>query len=159
MTPVDSYRQASRSLKYSLLFLALTFGAAWLFEVLGNVRLHMLHYALIGSAICLFYLLELALSEHLGFPAAYGIAACAVVVTNGAYAASLLSARHAALLAGVIAALYGFMYVLLQLKEHALLVGSITLFLILAAIMYATRKMDWHAGGIMPSDKSRGETK
>lgn len=122
-----------------------------MFEVFTNVRLHILHYTLIVSLICLFYLLELALSEHLSFPATYGIAACIVIATNGAYAAALLSSRHAALLACVIAALYGLMFVLLQLKEHALLVESIALFLILAMIMYATRKVDWHAFGAMPT--------
>ena len=156
LTPVDPYRQAVRSLKYSLLFLALTFGTAWLFEVLGGARLHLIHFALIGAAMCLFYLLELALSEHLGFPAAYAIAACAVVLTNGAYATSLLSARRALLLAGVLAALYAGMYVLLQLADYALLAGSIALFLILAGIMYATRTVDWHAAGSTPAKAGGG---
>ena len=147
LTPVDPYRQAVRSLKYSLLFLALTFGTAWLFEVLGGARLHLIHYALIGAAMCLFYLLELALSEHLGFPAAYAIAAALVVVTNGAYARSLLSTGRAALLAGVLGVLYAGMYALLQLDDYALLAGAGALFLILAAVMYATRRVDWHAAG------------
>ena len=147
LTPVDPYRQAVRSLKYSLLFLALTFGTAWLFEVLGGARLHLIHYALIGAAMCLFYLLELALSEHLGFPAAYAIAAALVVVTNGAYARSLLSTGRAALLAGVLGVLYAAMYALLQLDDYALLAGAGALFLILAAVMYATRRVDWHAAG------------
>ena len=156
LTPIDPYRQSVRSLKYSLLFLALTFGVAWLFEVLGGARLHLIHYALIGAAMCLFYLLELALSEHIGFPAAYAIAAALVVVTNGAYARSLLSTRRAALLAGVLCVLYAGMYVLLQLDDYALLAGSSALFLILAAIMYATRAVDWHAAGSTPSGAGGG---
>ena len=155
LTPVDPYRQAERSLKYSLLFLALTFGTAWLFEVLGGARLHLIHYALIGAAMCLFYLLELALSEHLGFPAAYAIAAALVVVTNGAYARSLLSGGRAALLAGVLAVLYAGMYALLQLDDYALLAGAGALFLILAAVMYATRRVDWHAAGSKPAPAGR----
>ena len=156
LTPVDPYRQAERSLKYSLLFLALTFGTAWLFEVLGGARLHPIHYALIGAAMCLFYLLELALSEHLGFPAAYAIAAALVVVTNGAYARSLLSGGRAALLAGVLAVLYAGMYALLQLDDYALLAGAGALFLILAAVMYATRRVNWHAADfIRPSDATK----
>ena len=156
LTPIDPYRQSVRSLKYSLLFLALTFGVAWLFEVLGGARLHLIHYALIGAAMCLFYLLELALSEHIGFPAAYAIAAALVVVTNGAYARSLLSTLRAALLAGVLCVLYAGMYVLLQLDDYALLAGSSALFLILAAIMYATRAVDWHAAGSTPSGAGGG---
>ena len=156
LTPVDPYRQSVRSLKYSLLFLALTFGVAWLFEALGGARLHVIHYALIGAAMCLFYLLELALSEHVGFPAAYAIAAAAVVLTNGAYARSLLSTRRAALLAGVIGVLYAGMYVLLQLDDYALLAGAVALFLILAAIMFATRAVDWHAVGSTPSGAGEG---
>ena len=155
LTPVDPYRQAERSLKYSLLFLALTFGTAWLFEVLGGARLHLIHYALIGAAMCLFYLLELALSEHLGFPAAYAIAAALVVVTNGAYARSLLSAGRALLLAGVLGVLYAGMYALLQLDDYALLAGAGALFLILAAVMYATRRVDWHAAGSKPAPAGR----
>ena len=150
LTPVDPYRQSVRSLKYSLLFLALTFGVAWLFEVLGGARLHLIHYALVGAAMCLFYLLELALSEHLGFPAAYAIAAALVVVTNGWYVWSRLSAGRGALFAGVLGALYAGMYVLLQLDDYALLVGAGALFLILAAIMYATRAVNWHAAGSAP---------
>ena len=156
LTPVDPYRQSERTLKYSLLFLALTFGVAWLFEVLGGARLHLVHYALIGAAMCLFYLLELALSEHVGFPAAYALAAALVVVTNGAYARSLLAPRRAALLAGVLCVLYGGIYVLLQLDDHALLAGAGALFLILAAIMYATRAIDWHAAGSKPARAGGG---
>ena len=156
LTPIDPYRQSVRSLKYSLLFLALTFGVAWLFEVLGGARLHLIHYALIGAAMCLFYLLELALSEHIGFPAAYAIAAALVVITNGAYARSLLSTRRAALLAGGLCVLYGAMYLLLQLDDYALLAGAVGLFLILAAIMYATRAVDWHAVGSTPAKAGGG---
>ena len=156
LTPVDPYRQSVRSLKYSLLFLALTLGVTWLFEVLGGARLHLVHYALIGAALCLFYLLELALSEHIGFPAAYAVAASLVVVTNGAYARSLLAPRRAALLAGVLCILYTGMYVLLQLDDYALLAGAGALFLILAAIMYATRAVDWHAAGSKPGEAGGG---
>ena len=156
LTPVDPYRQSVRSLKYSLLFLALTFGVAWLFEVLGGARLHLIHYALIGAALCLFYLLELALSEHIGFPAAYALAAALVVVTSGAYVRSVLAPRRAALLAGVLCVLYAGLYVLLQLDDYALLAGAGALFLILAAIMYATRAVDWHAAGSKPERAGGG---
>ena len=70
LTPVDHYRMAERSLKYEILFLFLTFLFLWLFEVLARVRIHWIQYLLVGAALCLFYLLELSLSEHIGFIAA-----------------------------------------------------------------------------------------
>ena len=48
------------------------------------------------------------------------------------------------------------MYVLLQLDDYALLAGAVGLFLILAAIMYATRAVDWHAVGATPSEAGGG---
>ncbi len=146
LSPVDPYRQTIRSLKYSLLFFTLTFVTAWLFEVLGGARLHPIHYALIGAAMCLFYLLELALSEHIGFASAYSIAAAAVVVVNTGYAWSILaSPSRAGILAGALVGLYTFLYVLLQIQDYALLIGAIGIFVVLAGIMYATRHVNWHS--------------
>ena len=153
LSPVDPYRQTIRSLKYSLLFFTLTFVTAWLFEVLGGARLHPIHYALIGAAMCLFYLLELALSEHLGFATAYTIAAAAVVLVNGSYALSILSSpRRAGILACALIALYSCLYVLLQVQDYALLAGAIGVFLALAGIMYATRNVDWNSPTLARKD-------
>ena len=107
LTPIDPYKQSVRSLKYTLLFVGKTFGAICLFEVLGRARLHVIHYALIGAVICLFYLLELAISEHIGFPSSYVIAAVLVVVANGVSARSVLPMGRAALLTVSMCALYG----------------------------------------------------
>ncbi len=146
LTPVDSYRQTERSLKYQLLFLGLTFLTIWLFETMGGARLHPIQYLLIGAAMCLFYLLELALAEHLGFPAAYGLASALVVGLVFFYASfALASRRRAVAAAGVLAGLYGCLYALLQIEDYALLAGALGLFLILAAVMYATRNVDWYA--------------
>jgi inner membrane protein len=41
-------------------------------------------------------------------------------------------------------ALYGFLYLLLRLEDCALLAGSIGLLVILALLMFVTRRMDWH---------------
>lgn len=146
--PVNAYSMTDRSLKYAALFLLLTFAVMWLIEVLGRVRVHPIQYLLLGAALCLFYLLELSLSEHLGFAAAYAIASLAVVGMVGAYSWVIFRQRaRAATVTGAVAGLYAYLYVLLRNEDYALLMGSVGLFLILGAIMYSTRKVDWSAAG------------
>ena len=146
LSPVDEYRMAERSTKYAALFLLLTFGSLWLFEVLGKVRIHSLQYLLVGAAMCLFYLLQLSLSEHLGFLPAYALASLGVVALVFGYGAAILgSTRRALVISGVLVALYAYLYVLLINQDYALLVGSAGLFLILALVMYLTRKVDWYS--------------
>ena len=146
LSPVDAYRQTERNLKYQLLFLGLTFTVIWLFEVLGGLRLHVIQYALIGAAMCIFYLLELSLAEHIGFPVAYTLAAAAVVALVVFYGFAILRSRGRAILIGVVlVGLYVCLYVLLQIQDYALLIGSLGLSLILAAIMYVTRRVNWYA--------------
>lgn len=145
-TMVDEYRMATRSVKYGMLFIALTFGTFWLFEVISGLRVHSIQYLLIGAGLCLFYLLELSLSEHLGFVLAYLLASFATVGLIASYGRAVLGASHRVLsLAGVLIALYGYLFVLLRDQNYALLVGSIGLFGVLAAVMYLTRKIDWSA--------------
>jgi inner membrane protein len=146
--PVDHYRMADRSVKYASLFILLTFATVWLFEILAGLRVHPIQYLLLGSALCLFYLLELSLGEHLGFPVAYALASAAVVGMVGAYAiAALRSVARAATVGGCVALLYGYLYLLLQNEDYALLLGSVSLFAILGAIMYLTRRVDWYKAG------------
>lgn len=148
VTPVDEYRMAERSTKYAGLFILLTFATIWLIEVLARLRVHPIQYLLVGAAMCLFYLLELALSEHLGFTPAYAVAGGAVVALIASYSfAALNSPRRAGIVGGLVAALYAYLYVLLKNEDYALLIGSIGLFLMLAAVMYLTRRIDWHATG------------
>jgi len=148
VTPVDEYRMAERSTKYAGLFILLTFATIWLIEVLGRVRVHPIQYLLVGAAMCLFYLLELALSEHLGFAPAYAVAGVAVVALIASYSlAALNSPPRAGIVGGLVAALYAYLYVLLNNEDYALLLGSVGLLLMLAAVMYLTRRIDWHAAG------------
>ena len=148
--PVNTYSMAERSLKYAALFLLLTFALMWLIEVLGRVRVHPIQYLLLGAALCVFYLLELSLSEHLGFSTAYAIASLAVVGMVGAYSWVIFRQRsRAGTVTGAVAGLYGYLYVLLRNEDYALLMGSVGLFAILGTIMYATRKVDWSAPGTM----------
>jgi inner membrane protein len=146
LKPVDPYRMADRSVKYEILFLGLTFLALWLFEVVARLRVHPVQYLLVGAAIALFYLLELSLSEQLGFMAAYLIASSAVVALVSGYAIAVLRGfRRAALLGAGIGVLYGYLYLLLMSEDYALLVGSIGLFLVLGLVMALTQRIDWYA--------------
>lgn len=150
--PVDHYSMAERSVKYAGLFILLTFATLWLFEVRAAVRVHPIQFLMLGGALCLFYLLLLSLSEHLPFLVAYVIASIAVIGMVAAYGMISLGALSRALAIGtVVAMLYGYLYVLLVNEDYALLIGSIGLFLILAVIMFATRKVDWYAVGSKPS--------
>jgi inner membrane protein len=144
LIPVDVYRMSERSVKYEALFLLLTFLALWMFEVLSNRRVHSLQYLLVGAAMCLFYLLLLSVSEHVGFLRAYLLASLSVVALITAYSAAVLhGARRALVVGGVVAALYFYLYILLNNEDYALLIGSVGLFAVLATVMYLTRKIDW----------------
>ncbi len=146
LTPVDPYRMAQRSVKYAKLFLALTFASLWLFECLAGVRIHAIQYLLVGAAMCLFYLLELSLAEHVGFGASYALASAGVVALVASYCASVLGRTgRAASIGAVLVALYGYLYVLLTNEDYALLSGSLALFAALALVMFLTRRVDWTA--------------
>lgn len=144
--PIDIYVMADRASKYAELFVVLTLGAFCLLEVLRQLRLHPLQYFMVGAALILFFLLLLAFSEHVGFGWAYLIGAGACVSLIGFYALHLLrSAGLAASYTAGLALLYGALYGILLSEQNALLMGSSLLFVLLAAVMIATRKVDWHA--------------
>jgi inner membrane protein len=153
--PVDHYRMAERSVKYAFLFVLLTFASIWLVEVLAGVRVHPIQYLMLGGALCMFYLLELSLSEHLGFTAAYTIASISVIGMVAAYSVVVLrNARRALVVGAGVALLYVHLYVLLTNEDYALLAGAVGLFAILGAIMYVTRRIDWYTVG----SSSTGDT-
>jgi inner membrane protein len=147
MEPVmNSYRYVERAIKYGVLFLALVFTAFFVFEARSLARVHPLQYTLVGAALCLFYLALLSLSEVLSFGWAYALGAAAATGLVAAYSAFVLrGARRAWLVAGGLAIIYGFLYVLLRQQEYSLLYGTAGLFLLLAIVMYATRHVDWYA--------------
>ena len=145
-TAMDHYRMAERSVKYAALFLALTFATLWLFEILAKIRVHPVQYFLVGAGMCLFYLLELSLAEHIGMAFAYLIASVSVIGVISLYCAAILkSVKRACCVGVVLSLLYGYLYVLLMNQDYALLVGSIGLFAVLAVIMYLTRSVDWES--------------
>ena len=143
--PVDRYRMAERSVKYAGLFILLTFAFLWLIEVMAGTRVHPIQYLMLGAALCVFYLLELSLSERLSFSLAYGIASLAILGLVAAYSRVIFKrGQRAVLVACGVAGLYGYLFVLLTNEDAALLYGSIGLFVILAAIMFVTRGVDWY---------------
>jgi len=143
--PVNPYSLSDRATKYGVLFIALTFVAVGLFELMKKLRVHPVQYLLVGSALCSFFLLLVSLSEHLPFGISYAVAASACVLLLAYYASHMLGGltRGVPLGAGI-ALLYGLLYVLLQLEQTALVVGAIALFLVLAAVMVLTRKVNWY---------------
>ncbi|SFD69754.1 cell envelope integrity protein CreD [Paracidovorax konjaci] len=144
--PVNPYSLSDRAAKYGVLFIALTFVAVGMFELMQRLRVHPMQYLLVGSALCSFFLLLVSLSEHLAFGAAYALAASACVLLLGYYASHMLrSARRGLPFGAGIALLYALLYLLLQLEQTALVVGAIALFAVLAAVMVATRRLDWYA--------------
>jgi len=158
ISPVDHYRMSQRSVKYQFLFLVLTFATLWLFEIRIRTKIHPVQYLFVGAGMCLFYLLELSLAEHLGFVAAYTIASAAVIALITTYSAAMLkSAKRATIVGVVVTFLYVFLYILLMIQDYALLIGSIGLFLALATTMFLTRKMDWYGLKSSPVPKSSAE--
>ncbi len=143
--PMDDYQKTMRSAKYAILILGLTFLIFFLVEVLNKRKIHPLQYILVGMALCLFYILLVSISEHSNFNIAYLVASFSVIITITLYTISVLKQTKISLLIFVVlAALYGFVFVILQLEDFALLMGSIGLTLILAITMYSTRNINWY---------------
>jgi inner membrane protein len=144
--PANAYQQNVRAGKYGVLFIALTFVAFFLFEVLRGLRMHPVQYLLIGLALCTFYVVLLALSERFGFGIAYAAAAVATVAIVGGYAAAVLAQRRAgAALAALLGIVYALLYGLVVSEDYALLMGALALLMTVAALMYLTRRVDWYA--------------
>ncbi len=144
--PINIYALSYRATEYAFLFVLFTFAAIGLAEIVAGVRLHPVQYALVGSAIAVFFLLLIALSEHLSFGAAYLGAASACLTLLVFYLRHPLGTMARATAFGVFGAgLYGVLYVLLKSEDHALLMGSIMVFAVLAFAMVITRRVDWAA--------------
>ncbi|MDR1683583.1 MAG: cell envelope integrity protein CreD [Candidatus Symbiothrix sp.] len=139
---VDHYQQNMRSAKYALMFIALTFVVFFFVEVLSKKRIHPIQYLLVGFALVLFYSLLLSFSEQINFAFAYLIAAVATIALITAYSAGIFKNKmQTIVLASILSALYLFLYIVLQLEDVALLIGSVGLFIILGVIMYISQRI------------------
>jgi inner membrane protein len=143
--PVDVYTKADRATKYGLLFVALTFVGFFMFELIKQLRIHPIQYGLVGLALAIFFLLLVSLSEHIEFGWAYLAASVACIGLLGFYLSAVLhSTLRGVGFAMMLATLYAALYGLLVSEDNALVLGAGLLFVILAAIMVLTRKVDWY---------------
>jgi len=151
--PVNVYSMADRAVRYGFLFIALTLMAVFMVELFARLRLHWVQYTLVGLSIAVFFLLLIALSEKIGFAAAYAGAALGSVALLAAYFSAVLrSARRALMLAGFVALLYAALYGLLASESNSLMLGALLVFGMLAALMLATRHTDWWTLGRSEAD-------
>lgn len=145
LDPVNIYQQSMRSAKYALLFIFLTFIIFFFVELLSKKSIHPVQYFMVGIALLLFYTLLLSLSEHLHFGWSYLIASVATIGLITIYSLSVFrNKKQTFVLSLTLSALYIFLYVVLQLEDIALLIGSIGLFVILAVLMYVSGKINWY---------------
>jgi inner membrane protein len=134
-----------RSVKYAVMFITLTFLVFFFTEIINQKAIHPIQYILIGLALVVFFTLLISLAEHIGFNSSFILAASAVVALITFYTHAVLkSAKLTAIMASVLIVLYSFIYTIIQLEDFALLFGSIGLFLFLAVMMIASRKIDWY---------------
>lgn len=144
LQPVDEYQKTMRTAKYAIMFIGLTFLTFFMIELLSDSTIHPVQYLLIGFALLIFYTLLLSISEYVTFGYSYLVASAAIVSLITIYSVSVLSDwRKAGVILGILSMLYGYLYILLQLQDYALLMGSIGLFVVLSSIMYLTRRIDW----------------
>jgi inner membrane protein len=143
--PVDIYVQTDRAIKYAALFIVMTFVIAFLWEITGGSLVHPIQYLFVGFTMCVFYLLLLSLAEHQGFDRAYAVASAATIALLAWYWSWVMGGRAQGVLMGVaLTLLYGYLYLLLRLEDYALLAGSTGLFVMLAVVMFLTRRVNWY---------------
>jgi inner membrane protein len=148
LTPIDAYKLSDRATKYGILFVVLTFGGFFLFEMMKHLPIHPVQYLLVGFGLAIFFLLLVSFSEHTAFALAYLISSAACIGLLTFYLSYVLRSVTRGLgFGGMLAALYAAVYGLLISEDNALILGSLMLFAVLAAVMVVTRKVDWYKGG------------
>jgi inner membrane protein len=142
--PVDQYQKTMRTAKYAILIVILTFIALLFTEIINKKSVHMFQYVLIGAAMVIYYVLLLSFTEQVGFNIAYIIASLATILLISTFIASVMKNRKiAGVFAGILSIFYIFIFVIIQLQDLALLVGSIGLFVTVALLMYFSVKIEW----------------
>ncbi len=143
--PVNIYLKAERAVKYGLIFIVLTFSAFFLLEVIRHSPIHPLQYLMVGLALAIFFLLLIALSEHIPFALAYGVSAAGCIGLISVYLGGVLKNARSGLIFGAgLAVLYGILYGVLLSEDSALLMGALLLFASLGTIMFLTRHINWY---------------
>jgi len=144
LLPVDQYQKTMRSSKYAILIILLTFLSLFFTELIKKKHIHFFHYILVGAAMIIYYTLLLSFTEQVGFNLAYLISSVATIALITTFIASLLNDKKLSVLYGFILSIfYGFIFIIIQLQDLALLFGSIGLFIIIALLMYLSRRINW----------------
>ncbi|MCL6272551.1 cell envelope integrity protein CreD [Muricauda sp. 2012CJ35-5] len=145
LVPIDDYQKTERTSKYGLMIIGLTLLVFLLIQISSKIPIHPFQYLMIGLALVMFYTLLISISEHQNYLVAYLISSIAVVALITTYSRSILKhPKFTLLVLGSMFSLYAFIFVIIQLEDFALLVGSIGLFIILGIIMFTSRKIDWN---------------
>ena len=144
LIPVDEYQKNMRTAKYAFMFISLTFLSFFMIELLNKKVIHPIQYLLIGFSLLVFYSLLLSISEHISFKYAYLISSIATIALISTYTISVLKSRlQTSIIFSILVLLYVYLFIVIQLQDFALLIGSIGLFVILSLVMFLTRKIDW----------------
>lgn len=138
----DHYQKSLRSAKYGILLIVVTFLSLLFTEMTRNQKIHIFHYLLMALGLVLFFSLLNSLSEHIGFGLAYIISGVSTIILTGSFLRALIrDSRTVMLTTGLLVFLYGFIYILLTLKDYAYLAGNIGLFVLLAITMWLSLKL------------------
>jgi inner membrane protein len=144
LIPVDQYQMSMRTSKYGLMIIVLTFLSFFMIELFGKKAIHPIQYLLIGLALVIFYSLLLAISEYFSFDLSYLISSLLVILLISIYVKSVYkSFKIGSIIFAALVMFYGFMYTILLLQDYSLLIGNIALFVLLASVMFFTRKINW----------------
>lgn len=143
--PVDQYQKSIRTSKYGHLVIILTFVALFFVEVTKRIRIHPFQYILIAAALIIYYTLLLSFSEQVGYNMAYAISSMATLTLVCLYSFSFLKSKGlVAFFTSLLAIFYTFIFVIVLQQDLSLLLGSIGLFIIVGALMYFARKVNWY---------------
>jgi len=157
--PVEIYTMLHRAIDYGFLFIIVPFIVLFLFDVFLRTNFHPFHYLLSGAASVIFFLLLLSFSEHINFTFAYILSAAASGFLVSAYVASITGKFHLGCsMCGVFVVLYSYLFFSLKSEDYALLIGSLFIFIILASVMFITRKVDWNSFGLSNKIKDYTES-
>ena len=155
LIPVDQYQKSMRTSKYSPLIILLTFIALLMVEIMRKIRIHPFQYILIGAALIIYYSLLLSFSEHIGYNLAYAISTVSTVILVSLYSSTFLIERKLIyIFGGLLSFFYVFIFVIIQLQDYSLLVGSVGLFFIISLIMYFSKNIKWYKDEKTPTDNT-----
>lgn len=140
--PVAVYRSVERAVKYGALFLAVTFLTLVCFELTTTARFHFVQYGATGMAMLVFFLVLLALAEHIDFAVAYAAATLVIIGLTGWYVGRITGSRRlVATFALALGCVYGVLYMLLRMEAYSLLAGTFVVIAGLAALMRVTGRL------------------